>query len=53
MSAATPIVLLLLLVAAVVAVLMVLLATGRIGAGIEAPRRRRRARRSIRSKNLR
>lgn len=53
MTADSPIVLLLLLVAAVVAVLMVLLATGRIGAGIEAPRRRRRARRPIRSQNLR
>ncbi|MGO1389916.1 hypothetical protein [Brachybacterium alimentarium] len=53
MTADSPMVLLLLLVAAVVAVLMVLVATRRIGAGIEVSRRRRRVHRTNRSRDLR
>ncbi|WP_193104282.1 hypothetical protein [Brachybacterium sp. FME24] len=53
MTAVSPIVLLLLLVAVVVAVLMVLVALGRIGDGTAVPERRRRARRSTRSQDLR
>ncbi|MEE1649279.1 hypothetical protein V1260_00560 [Brachybacterium sp. J144] len=53
MTAASPMVLLLLLVAVVVGVVLVLVALGRIGGGIELPRRRHRARRSRRSEDLR
>lgn len=53
MTAVSPMVVLLLLVAVVVAVVFVLVATGRLGHGIELPTGRRRRRRSTRSEDLR